>query len=147
MDIDKKDELGALLGQLIRAHHYRMHIALGKLGLYPGQPHILFLLREKNGRSQAELAEKIGLRAATVTIVIKRMEKAGLVERRADPEDLRISRVFLTEQGKSLCQRSKEVVSLLEEECFKNFTTEERVLLRRFLIQMRGNLVEAKKPD
>jgi len=92
------DSMNYLLGQVIRFYHQRTHMQLGKIGLYPGQPPILFMLWNKDGRSQKEFAEKLSLKPATITVMLRRMEKAGILERRIDAEDSRISRVYLTER-------------------------------------------------
>jgi DNA-binding MarR family transcriptional regulator len=69
------------------------------------------------------------------------MEKAGLVERKHDAEDQRVSRVYLTETGRALQGDVERTWSRLEDEIFDGFTLEERVLLRRFFLQMRENLM------
>ena len=80
---------------------------------------------------------------ATVTKMIQRMEKAGFLRRVDDQEDQRVSRVFLTEKGKAVENDVKEALHSLEREAMEGFTVEERVLLRRFFIQMRDNLEKA----
>ena len=75
--------------------------------------------------------------------MLKRMEKAGLVERRQDIQDQRISRVYITQEGREVCKKASEVMKNLETECFGNFTVEEKVILRRLLMQMKDNLQAA----
>lgn len=142
MSFFDQNSLESLLAQVIKTHHQRTHLLLGKLGLYPGQPAILFMLWEKDGRTQKELANKLGLKPATISIMVKRMEKAGLVERQEDREDLRISRIYVTEQGKKIRLEVETVVKELNDQCFNGFTMEEKLLLRRFLLQMLDNLME-----
>jgi DNA-binding MarR family transcriptional regulator len=73
------------------------------------------------------------------------MEAVGLVARKHDVEDQRVSRVYLTEAGRALQGDVEQTWRRLEEETFANFTLEERLLLRRFLLQMRENLMRATK--
>lgn len=147
MNIPNTDSLDFLLAQVIRLHHARAHNLFGKLGLYRGQPPILFMLWKKDGRTQKEIAEKLQLKPATITDTLQRMEKSGLLERRPDPEDLRVSRVYLTEKGIKLQSEVEKVLQTLEGECFEGFTMEEKVLLRRFFIQMRDNLLKVTGED
>jgi DNA-binding MarR family transcriptional regulator len=98
------------------------------------------MLWKKDGRSQKEFAEMLGLKPATITVMLKRMEKAGWVERKPDPEDLRVSRVFLTERAEKFRPKVKQVLNTIYEESFEGFTQEEKVLMKRFLICMRNNL-------
>jgi len=139
MSLFDRESPGFLLSQVVRAYQYRMQSLLSKYGLYPGQPPILFLLWEKDGRTQSEFCEALELAPPTVTVMLKRMEKAGLLRRSPDPGDLRVSRVFLTDTGRSIRPEVEEAIVKLDDECFKGFTPEEKVLLRRFLLHMRDN--------
>jgi DNA-binding MarR family transcriptional regulator len=117
-----------------------MRILLEKIGAYPGQPPLLFILGKHEGLSQKELADLLHIKAATITVMLKRMEKGGLVERRSDPADQRIVRVYFSEKGRKLRNQVLEELKVIEAECFEGFTMEEQVLLRRLLMQMRDNL-------
>lgn len=139
------DSLGFLMAQVVKANHIRMQALLGKLGLYPGQPPVLFMLWEEDGRTQTEFCDKLDLKPATVTVMLKRMEKTGLLVRKADPSDLRVSRVYLTEKGRNLERQVVEVVRTMDRECFDGFTAEEKVLLRRFFKHMRDNLIKSNQ--
>lgn len=141
------DSLHSLLWQIIRQHFIRHHHLLSKIGLHKGQPQILAMLWEKDGLTQKDIVESLRLRPSTVTVMLKRMEKAGLLRREPDPEDMRVSRVYLTEKGKSLRKDIEEIMKRLEEECFAGFTFEEKVLLRRFFIQIRDNLRRVNKEE
>jgi DNA-binding MarR family transcriptional regulator len=134
------DSLDFLLGQIIREHFIRLHYLLGKIGLHKGQPPILFMLWEKDGLTQKDIAEESKLKPSTVTVMLRRMEKAGLLRRETDPKDLRVSRVYLTEKGKNIKKDVEEIKLTLENDCFSGFTFEEKILLRRFFLQILDNL-------
>jgi DNA-binding MarR family transcriptional regulator len=133
--------LDFLLAQVCRLHHARVHTLLEELGLYRGQPPVLFALWEQEGATHGELAARLHVKPATITKMIKRMEKAGFVERRSDPQDQRVSRVYLTDAGRSIRERVEQVWRTLDEETFEGFSAEERDLLQRFFLQMRENLI------
>ena len=137
-----EDSLNFIFRQLMRLHHYRAHMLLSTLGVHPGQPPVLFTLEHNDGMSQKELAEKLKLKNATITMMLKRMEKKNLLCRRTDAKDLRVSRVYLTEAGRDKIKKIKEKFTNLENECFEGFTEEEKILLRRFLTHMRDNLAK-----
>src|SRR5205823_12822779 len=65
---------------------------------------------------------------------------SGLVERRRDPEDARLSRVYLTPRGRALEQPLRTLWSRREEHLVADMTTEERLLVRRLLLQMHANI-------
>jgi len=135
-----KDSLYLVFLEILRVHYYRTHVLLDKIGVYPGQPPLLFILNKNDGLSQKEIADKLGIKPSTITVMLKRMESVNLVCRKQDSEDQRISRVYLTEEGRSLCEKAKEITVLLQDECFGNFTAEEKIIFRRLLMQMRDNL-------
>ncbi|WP_246582736.1 MarR family winged helix-turn-helix transcriptional regulator [Clostridium mobile] len=149
MECIDRDSLYHVFSQVIRLHYYRTHKLLEKIGVYPGQPPMLMALHIKDGQSQKELSDKLNIKPATITMMLKRMEKFDLVERKVDSEDQRVTRVYLTEQGKKLCKEAIQVIKIINGECFSNFTEEEKILLRRLLMQMRDNLEEVcdKKLD
>jgi len=54
-----------------------------------------------------EMAAGLGLTAPTVSVGVRRLEDAGLMEREPDPKDRRSIRLFLTAQGQTLHQRAR----------------------------------------
>lgn len=135
-----KDSIYFIFLEVLRLHYYRTHMLLDKIGVYPGQPPLLFILNKHDGLSQKEIADKLGIKPSTITVMLKRMESGNLVCRRQDSEDQRVSRVYLTEEGRRLSEKSKEITIQLQDECFGNFTQEEKENFRRLFIQMRDNL-------
>lgn len=135
-----RDSLYYIFLEILKLHHYRTHVLLDEIGIYPGQPPMLFALNKKDGQSQKELANRLNITPSTITMMLKRMEKTNLVIRKQDDEDQRISRVYITEQGKKTCKRANKVMINIEEECFDEFTMEEKIVLKRVLMQMRDNL-------
>lgn len=135
-----EESIDFLLVQVSKLHRFRAHRLLESLGLYRGQPHVLRALWDQEGMTHGELASRLQVQPATITKMIQRMEKAGFVARQPDPDDQRVSRVYLTEAGREVQGEVEQVWRTLEDETFAGFTPEERVLLRRFFLQMRENL-------
>jgi MarR family transcriptional regulator, organic hydroperoxide resistance regulator len=142
-DSAKVQPLDDLLAQVSRLHHHRAHESLDILGLYRGQPPVLFALWDQDGLPHSELVEKLGITPATVTRMIQRMEKTGFVRREPDANDQRISRVFLTEAGRAVHAKLQSIRDRMEVENFARFSDEEKVLLRSFLLRIRENLTRA----
>jgi MarR family transcriptional regulator, organic hydroperoxide resistance regulator len=65
-----------------------------------GEVFALRLLARDDGMSQRELAETLHLSRPRVTSIVQDMERAGTVRRAADPSDQRVTRVFLTDEGR-----------------------------------------------
>ena len=82
-----------------KALHERLRTGLEPHGLHRGQARIVHLLGLHDSMSQVAIAQQLMLRRATVTRMLQRMERAGLVARFPDPRDNRVQRVRLTPAG------------------------------------------------
>jgi DNA-binding MarR family transcriptional regulator len=129
-----------LLARACKLKHQRMHQLLEGLGLYQGQPAVLRVLWEQDGMTQSELAESLHRSPSTITNMVKRMEKAGFVQRRPDPRDERISRVYLTDTGDSIEAAVKDVWRTFEDQAFEGFSEEELAVFRGFLLRLCRNI-------
>ena len=134
------ETLSYLLVQIGRAHRNRAQELLNDIGLHVGQELRLLHLSLGDGMTQSELAEEICVQPATLTRSLDRLTRTGLVERRVDTEDQRVSRVYLTEEGWAQRAPIERTWSELEAWSFANLTTEERLLLRRLLLQVYANV-------
>ena len=134
------DSIGYLLVQTCKAHRALAEKLWSEIGLYVGQDMILRQLWDTEHMTQSELAERLCIQPATATKMLQRMERSGLIQRRNDPEDQRVSRVYLTDQGRALYQPYQELWDRLEQYAIAGLSLEERVLLRRLLMQVRDNL-------
>lgn len=132
--------VGYQIVQVCKAHRNRAEAGLSALGLHAGQEMILFLLWAEEGLTNSYLAERLGVEPPTVSKMLQRMECAGLVERRADSEDARVSRVYLTPHARELEELVLGAWRELEEATVRGFTETEQALLRRLLLQVRDNL-------
>jgi DNA-binding MarR family transcriptional regulator len=138
----KHETIDALLGQVCRLHHLRVRALLKDSGVHRGQPKLLFALAEEDGLAQTELVRRMQISPATVTKMIQRMEKSGFLRRERDPDDQRVSRVYLTDAGRALISEMIAISQNIGEEVFAGFSQEERVLMQRLLQLMRENLVK-----
>lgn len=145
MSCHNSESLYRVFCQVTRFHYRRSHMLLEKIGVYPGQHPLLFSLSKRDGQSQKELAEKLHIKASTITVMLNRLEKANLIERQPDHNDRRVSRVYLTEKGKKTSLEVKKTLKRIEEEAFSGLTVEEKLLLQRLLLQMRQNLISVCK--
>lgn len=68
----------------------------------------LLVIFFSGGASGDELAEGLGVGLATATGIVDRLGAQGLVRRAEDPDDRRIRRVYLTQEGDDLIQRLTE---------------------------------------
>ncbi len=135
-----RNYIGYRILQIHRAHRNRAEVALGELGLHTGQEWVLFQLWNEEGLTQSQLVENLGVEPPTITKTLDRLEKAGLVERRQDVEDARVSRVFLTRKGRELQGPVEKVWKDLETKTIQGLSEAEKALMLRLLDQIYKNV-------
>ena len=79
---------------------------LDKMGITYPQYLVLSVLGENDGMTVGAIADRLSLESSTITPPVKRMEQAGLVERRRSTTDERQVHVWLTSAGRDLLVRS-----------------------------------------
>lgn len=129
-----------LLAEICKAHRNFANEVLNEIGLHTGQEMILNVLWREEGLPQSQVADATSCAPPTTTKMLQRMESAGLIQRRSDAEDSRVSRVYLTERGRGMKQTVEDKWRELEDRTVANLSTEERILLRRLLLQVQDNL-------
>lgn len=105
-----------------------------------GQAAVLCVIAREDGLTQSEIAERLSVQGATVTNMLQRLEEAGLVIRRRDPEDNRLVRVYLTEAGLEKELSLNAQLGSMQELFFKGIGETERAVLRRQLQQIIENI-------
>lgn len=138
-----ENSFSQLLISICRAHRAAVEDVLHPLGLYAGQEVLLIHLWNEEGVAQSQLVDNMCVEPPTISKMLQRLETAGLVERRQDTQDMRVSRVFLTPAGRALRLPVLNAWAEVEGKTLRGFNQTEQVLLRRLLLQMYTNLTEA----
>ncbi|MGI8925063.1 MAG: MarR family winged helix-turn-helix transcriptional regulator [Tepidiformaceae bacterium] len=94
-------DFGAALAQL---DPFRFR-AWAELGLTTAQLRVMFLMRETPGVTAGALASRLSVTPPTISGIVDRLVRLGLVRREEDSEDRRLVRNCLTEQGEHTCSR------------------------------------------
>jgi MarR family transcriptional regulator for hemolysin len=76
-----------------------------QFGITRAQWVVLVRLDRFEGLKQAELAEMLDLQPITLTRLLDRLCDSGLIERRADPNDRRAKRLYLTAAARPMLER------------------------------------------
>lgn len=116
------------------------HDQLDQVGLYRGQPPLLFALWERDEQSRKELCQSMKRQPATVTKMVKRLENNGFVTSRPDSMDSRVARVCLTQKGKAIEDHVNQIYTDLEHDIFKGFSKEELKAFEVALGKIRSNI-------
>ena len=134
------DTTGHLLARACKAHRGSVGATLAEVELHVGQEMVLSHLWKQDGLSPSELADRLSVEPPTVTNMLSRMERAGLLERRRDAKDARCTRVYLTQKGRELREPVQRRWGEVQERAFAGITAEEEALLRRLLARVHDNL-------
>ena len=109
------DGLGPALHALARAHRSHLGALLAPHGLHPGQDLLLLAVWDTPGIRQTELAAHLGVEPPTVTRMLQRLERGGMVERRANPLDARARLVHPTPRSRMLESMVRRAWASLDE--------------------------------
>lgn len=86
---------------------------LDQIGLTYPQYLVLSVLWEGDDQTISAIASRLDLEPSTITPLVKRLESAGYVVRKRNPEDERQVRVMLTEQGRGARAKTKTLADAL----------------------------------
>ena len=129
-----------LLHTLNRGYHSKMMKIAQELDLSVGQPNVLVYLNRKGTATQRDICNFMQVRPATMTDVLQRMEKAGLVLRKRSEEDQRKIYVSLTAKGEKKSVEFLKKEMLLEKEVFHGFTNQEKLDFLQYFVKITKNM-------
>ena len=104
------------------------------------QGRILYVLWQKDGISIKTLSEQCGLAITSLTSMLERMEKQGLLRRENDEKDRRKTLLFLTERAYTLREDYEAVSARMGTIFYEGFNEEEIRLFESFLRRVLDNL-------
>ncbi|MCG8422539.1 MAG: MarR family transcriptional regulator [Proteobacteria bacterium] len=115
------------------------------LGISTVQLGAIYAIAEQPGLVQKDLARALALRESAVTGLVGRMETAGLIERRADPDDRRVIRLYQTRRARAMRKKAKPLLGDLNAELAHGFTEQELDMVVRFLTTTIDRFARSKK--
>lgn len=106
------------------------------------QGKILYCLWKNDGISSTDISLDTGLALNTLTNMLNKMEKKGLIYRKQSNDDKRKKYVFLTDKGKSLEIKSKATTDKMDEIFYKGFSEKDIKEFESMLRKIISNLEE-----
>lgn len=104
------------------------------------QGRILYVLWQEDGVPIKTIAERCGLAITSLTTMLERMEKSGLIIRQQDSGDKRKTLIFLTDKAKALKEDYDAVSDRMSAIFYQGFTEEEIRNFEEHLERIRLNL-------
>jgi DNA-binding MarR family transcriptional regulator len=109
-------------------------------GLTRAQWAVLAYVARNEGSNQAALADMLDIEPITLVRLLDKLEAAALVERRPDPSDRRVRRLFLTEATGPLLEQLQQLAAETRETALAGLNEAERRQLTDLLMKVRVNL-------
>jgi DNA-binding MarR family transcriptional regulator len=113
-DLNTSLRFGFLIHDVSRLRRVVVDRALKPLGMTRSQWWVLAFLSRRDGMTQTALAADLDLTKVAIGGLLDRMEAAGFVERRADQNDGRARRVYLTRAGAKMVSTIRRSVENIE---------------------------------
>ncbi|MFB9948834.1 MarR family winged helix-turn-helix transcriptional regulator [Rhizobium puerariae] len=135
------DRLGTALGFLMRLAQIKVYEVFfeefGDRHLKPGEFSVLWVILHNPGIRQSVLGQRLRIKRAHMTKLIRSLEDQGLVSRRIPDEDRRAVEISLTPEAVAKVRQASDWFFAFEGSLGSNLTAAEReqmtVLLRKFV--------------
>ena len=112
-----------------------------------GQIAMMKTIEQHENCNQADLAELLGITPASVAISTKRLQKAGLITKTVDPENLRCKHLALTDAGRKAIESCIRIFEEYDQRIFSGFSDEEMSQLMDYLDRIADKMKELEGID
>lgn len=124
--------------QLLAAHTYFQRVFLKRLqdiyqDILPGQPKVIDFLMYQKHAYQKEIADACLIEPPTLSLILEKMERVGLISRQKSLANNKNIVVQLTEKGESVGRKAQEIFLETEKDFCKNLSQEESEMLPSLL--------------
>ncbi len=133
-----------IIDHMIRTEHKHRAVcdkALSTLGLHRSQLRMLMFVWHHGGEmSQHDMAEKMHITAAVVTVTAQKLESEGYITRAQSTKDKRHMVISLTDRGRDMVDRAHGTLDAVDTVMLQDFSEEEKYQLIDFYERMLANL-------
>ena len=147
LDIDFEHSVGFLVSDIARLMREQFNEEAQSLGLTLAQSRALIHLARNEGINQKSLAAMLEIQPITLLRQLDRLEENGLVERRPDPADRRMQRLFLTPAASPLLDQLTQLGRAMTERAFEGVAEADREQTTSVLQVVKQNLIDVTHPE
>jgi len=144
---DLSRSLGFLVHDVARLMRRAFDRRVKHLGLTRSQWFVLAHLYRTDGQTQRHLADELDMQRAPLSKLLDRLESGGWVERRADPDDRRANRVFMTRKIVPLMTEAFAVGEKLTDSIFSGIGDDAREEFLTVLARAKSKLIDLERED
>lgn len=135
----RTDSLGFLLSDLSRSMRRAFKDRIKGSSLTLAQSRALVNISRNEGIRQVDLAEVLEVQPITLARLIDQLARAGVVERRSDPADRRVFRLFLTPAAAPQLAAIHQVADAIRDQALRTLSAAEAEMVHAALRKMRDN--------
>lgn len=137
-------EIGLKMTVLARQLRQRFDERVEQMGVTRAKWVLIATVAREPGTTQREIAAKLEVSDVTAGRMIDRVSADGLVERRADPQDRRAYRIFLTAAAEPLMATLGEAAKAYENEMFSCMDDGELAMMNALLDKLSAHVGAAR---
>lgn len=143
-----ENSIGPWLGKTVKIVDYFLQESLNKVdsNLTKEQMVVLKKLHDQDGLNQNELAFLTLRNKSSLTRLLTKMENKKYITRKQSKEDKRINRVFVTQLGKGIFQKTKPVMGALIKQVEQNISESEKHQIIQILKKIQLNFNSNTEP-
>jgi DNA-binding MarR family transcriptional regulator len=124
--------LGSLITTVSRAHSAFLFREIEKFGITGGQFQFLMGLAREDSITQEELANSFHMNESTIARALRKLEDAGMVQRKVDENNRRRKIITVTEKGRTAVDTIRKMDEKWEERV-KSLSPDEKNELKKIL--------------
>ncbi len=113
---------------------------LESIGMRASYRHVMKPLMENDGLTQLELVNITKLKAPTISITLRNMEREGIVRREKNDNDRRETHVFITDKGRKMHAKILEAYDKAEKVMLSDISEKELAAVGKLIEKMTANL-------
>lgn len=135
-----QETLGFIIQDVARLMRRNFNRRVQDLGLTQAQWQILVLISRMEGARQSQIADILEMQPISVARMLDRMESAGWVERRPDPQDRRAVNLYLTAKAEPILEQMRARAAQTRALALSGLSGEDHDAVSAILQKMRDNL-------
>lgn len=133
-----EDTVTYQLAKVATAYRNAIERHLGEIGLHSGQTLLLIELWREDGLRPIDLAQRLHIKAPTVTNILSGLDEINLIRTKKDGKDKRSTRVYLTTKGKLIRTEVEQRWVDMEAECVAGLPETDRYVFNSVLKRLRA---------
>lgn len=129
-----------VIGDVARLYRRRFDERTRSFGITGPQMRAVIAIMRFPGINQGALADRLDVEAITTCRMVDRLEQAGLVERRRDPQDRRAWQLFLTDAAEPIAEQLQAIGQTVLNDSLDGLAGQDREAIMTILGTIRDNL-------